>query len=66
MKDDNKGESMIIKSLIDGLLKPDKLPLNQGRLKSRNIKNDTLTGVRIIKLLELSKFLMAGGGFYAG
>jgi hypothetical protein len=52
---------MNIKSFINDLLAPDILPLNWGRLKSRNIKNDALIGVRIIKLLKLPKFLRAGG-----
>jgi hypothetical protein len=56
-----KGPVMNMKSFINDLLDPDILPLNRGRLRNRNIKNDALIGVRIIKLLNLPKFLMAGG-----
>jgi hypothetical protein len=52
--------------IVNDLLKPDKLTLNRGRLKSRNTENDNLTGVRILKPLELPELSRNGGGVYAG
>jgi hypothetical protein len=43
-------------------LRGDKSTLNEGRLKRQMTKNDRLTAVNLLKLLNLSNFLITAGG----